>query len=403
MGSAWARRGAWVVAAVVAAGVLAWAFYPRPLAVDVATVARGTFVRTIDEDGKTRVRERYVGSAPLAGRDLRIALDAGDPVEPGTLLATLVPTDPVLLDTRTEDELAERVGAAEARRLGATAAVRRAKVAADLAQSELVRLRNLGTQGFASGQAVERAEREAELRAGDLAVARFDEEAAGHELAMARAALSRAKQTSGSSAARQRFEVHSPVAGRVLRVMQESEASIPIGSPLLEIGDPDTLEAVVDVLSTDAEAVRAGAPVEFDRGASATPLSGRVRLVEPAAFTKVSALGIEEQRVNVVIDFAATAAELARHHLGDGYRVDARIEVARRDDALLVPTAALFRQGDGWAVFVVADGRTRATSVRIGERNATQALVEAGLAAGTRVVVYPADAVRDGVRVSSRR
>jgi HlyD family secretion protein len=388
------------IVAVVAA--LAWGLRPRPIQVEGATVVRGAFVKTVDEDGKTRVRERYVVSAPITGHLLRIALDVGDAVKPDTLLATLVPPSPSLIDARTEEELRERVGAADARRMATAAAVKRAEAAAALAHSELERQTSLAQEGFTSRQAVDRAQREAELRAADVDVARFDDRAADHELAMARAALTRAQREGTAGHGLQRFEIRSPVAGRVLRILQESEANVAIGAPLLEVGDPDALEAVVDILSTDAEAVTAGAPVRFDPGPGGIALEGRVRLVEPSAFTKVSALGIEEQRVNVVIDFTNTPEELAKLHLGDGYRVDAHIVVERRDHALLVPTGALFRRGDGWAVFTIRDGRAHADEVRIGPRNASHAVVEGGLDEGARVIVYPTDAVRDGVRVALR-
>jgi HlyD family secretion protein len=399
MGKVWMRRSLWALVAMASAAALAWALYPKPTPVDVATVARGTFVKTIDEDGKTRVRERYLVSAPLAGHLLRVELDPGDAVQPGSLLAALVPAHPALLDARTEGELTARMAAADARRLGAASAVARSTVALELARSELARAQELGSQGFVSRQAVERAEREVELRANDLAVARFDSQAAVHELALARAALTRARE-GGSAADRQRWEIRSPVSGRVLRVVQQSEAVVPVGAPLLEIGDPQALEAVVDVLTTDAESIRVGAPVEFDPGPSGEPLAGVVRTVEPSAFTKLSALGIEEQRVNVVIDLAATAQTLQR--LGDGYRVDAHVLVARRENALQVPVAALFHHGDGWAVFALVGGRARLADVRIGPRNATQAIVDEGLAEGARVIVYPPDAVHDGARVIPR-
>jgi HlyD family secretion protein len=396
------RRTGWLIAAVAVAAALAWGLRPRPIQVDAATVTRGTFLKTVDEDGKTRVRERYVVSAPITGHLLRIALEVGDAVEPGTLLATLVPPSPALIDVRTEEELQQRVGAAEARHMATTAAVKRAEAASALARSELERQASLAQQGFASRQAVDRVQREAELRAADVDVAQFDDHAAEHELAMARAALTRAQRKGAANDAAQRFEIRAPVAGRVLRIVQESETNVAIGAALLEIGDPEALEAVVDILSTDAEAVAAGALVRFDPGPGGVALAGRVRLVEPSAFTKVSALGIEEQRVNVVIDFTNSAVELAKLHLGDGYRVDAHIVVDRRDDALMVPTGALFRRGDGWAVFRIADGQAHATAVRIGPRNASHAVVEDGLVAGARVIVYPTDAIRDGVRVAPR-
>jgi HlyD family secretion protein len=396
------RRTGWVIAAVAVVAALAWGLRPRPIQVDAATVAPGTFLKTVDEDGKTRVRERYVVSAPITGHLLRIALEVGDAVEPGTLLATLVPPSPALIDVRTEEELQQRVGAAEARHMATTAAVKRAEAASALARSELERQASLAQQGFASRQAVDRVQREAELRAADVDVAQFDDHAAEHELAMARAALTRAQRKGAANDAAQRFEIRAPVAGRVLRIVQESETNVAIGAALLEIGDPEALEAVVDILSTDAEAVAAGALVRFDPGPGGVALAGRVRLVEPSAFTKVSALGIEEQRVSVVIDFTNSAVELAKLHLGDGYRVDAHIVVDRRDDALMVPTGALFRRGDGWAVFRIADGQAHATAVRIGPRNASHAVVEDGLVAGARVIVYPTDAIRDGVRVAPR-
>ncbi|MGE5169869.1 MAG: efflux RND transporter periplasmic adaptor subunit [Rudaea sp.] len=399
---AWTRRTAWAIGTAVVVAALAWGLRPRPIQVEAVTLARGVFVKTVDEDGKTRVRERYVVSAPITGHLLRIALEVGDVVKPDMLLAILVPPSPSLIDVRAEEELRARVGAAEARRMATTAAVKRADAAAALARSELERQTSLAQQGFTSRQAVDRAQREAELREADVDVAKFDDHAAEHEIAMARAALSRAQRKGAADDALRRFEIRSPVGGQVLRIIQESEANVAIGAPLLEIGDPDALEAVVDILSTDAEAVTAGAPVGFDPGPGGLGLDGRVRLVEPSAFTKVSALGIEEQRVNVVIDFTNSAEELAKLHLGDGYRVDAHIVVERRDDALLVPTGALFRRGDGWAVFAVRDGRAHATEVRIGPRNASHAVVEGGLDAGTRVIVYPTDAVRDGVRVAPR-
>lgn len=392
----WLRRSALLVAALLAFAALGWALRPRPVDVDTATVTRGLFVKTIDEDGKTRVRERYVVSAPLAGRLLRIALKPGDEVTPNMQVATLLPVQPALLDERTERELVERVGAAEARRLATSAAMERAKVAVTLARSELARVDELGGQGFVSKQAIERAERDLELKLKELDVRQFDDHAAEHDVALAHAALLRARDGRTS----QQWAIRSPVAGRVLHVAQESEAVVPIGAPLLEVGDPRQIEAVVDVLSTDAEAIRPGAAVTLDHAAGAVPLAGQVRLVEPAAFTKVSALGVEEQRVNVVVDIVPVGADA---QLGDGYRVDAHIVVDRREGALTVPNGALFRKGDTWAVFVADDGRARERNVVLGPRNATHAVVESGLGEGTVVIVYPPDVLRDGARVRVRR
>jgi HlyD family secretion protein len=388
------------VAGVAAVAAAMWAFAPRPVDVDVAAVVRGPFEKTVDEDGKTRVRERYVVSAPLSGRLLRIELDAGDTVQRGTLLATLVPAAPALQDARTVQELGERVSVAAAERGRATADIERAQVALDLARSELDRGRNLARQGFTSQQALERAEREVELKTKELAAARFDDRAAEHQLALARAALVRARTGASERGAGERWEIRSPVAGRILRIAQESEAVVPVGAALVEVGDPHNLEVVVDVLTTDAILIPPGADVALDRGAGTAPLAGRVRRVEPAAFTKVSALGIEEQRVNVLIDIASPAAQW--QDLGDAYRVDARIVVDRRADAIVVPTGALFRQGQAWAVFVAEGGRARLRVVEPGPRGGTKTLVLRGLDVGEHVVVYPADAVRDGARIRIR-
>jgi HlyD family secretion protein len=400
MNKVWMRRGIGSAVAAATIAAIVWALVPGPVDVEVAAVARGTFRKTIDEDGKTRVLERYVVTAPLAGRLLRIGLKPGDAVAPGTRVATLLPSLPVLLDERTERELAERVGAAEARQSATAASVERARVAIALARSEVERERNLGDRGFASKQAVERRERELELRGQELALAQFEAHAAEHELALARAALSRTAQAGAGRGGSQKFEVAAPVGGKVLRVVQESEAIVALGTPLLEVGDPQRLEVVVDVLTSDAESIKPGARVEFARTPDGVQLEGRVRTVEPSAFTKLSALGVEEQRVNVVIDFTSPPA--TTQALGDGYRVDATIVVDQRDNALLVPTSALFRRGADWAVYRFVDGRARLSNVRLGPRSGTQAVIEAGLAEADQVVIFPGDAVADGTRVKSR-
>lgn len=400
MNRIWTRRALWVLAGLFAAGVLVFAFAPRPVEVETATVSRGAFRKTVDEDGRTRVRDRYVVAAPVPGRLLRVELKPGDAIAPGALLARLVPAPPTPLDARTEQEYRERAAGADATRLRTTANLERARVALDQAKAEEARAAKLADQGFASRQMLDNAQREVELKGKELAAARFDEDAAGHQLAMARAALARYRQDAGGKPGGAVWEIRSPVPGRVLRVIQESEAPINAGAPIVEIGDPRELEIVVDVLTADAGGIAPGAPVELDRGGGAPVVAGRVRLVEPSAFTKVSALGVEEQRVNVVIDFAA--APTAWGNVGDGHRVDARITVETRADALLVPNGALFRHGDGWAVFAVADGRARLRPVAIGPRNGLVAVALRGLETDETVIVYPSDAVRDGVRVDVR-
>lgn len=396
----WLRRGIWLLAGAIVAGLLAWAFAPRAVEVETATVMRGPFRKTVDEDGKTRVRDRYVVSAPVPGRLLRVDLKAGAAVEPGTLLARLAPAAPSPLDARTELEYRERLGAAEATLLRSTASVERAGVALAQAKAEEMRATTLAAQGFASRQALENAQREVELKAKELAVAQFDGHAAEHQVALSRAALIRYRQDAGGKAPGAVWEIRSPVAGRVLRVVQESEAVVASGAAILEIGDPQALEVVVDVLTADAAAIRPGADAALDHGVGEPVLAGRVRLVEPAAFTKVSALGIEEQRVNVVIDFVAPTA--AWGNLGDGHRVDTRITVDTRDEAVLVPLSALFRHGDGWAVFAVDGGRALLRPVDTGPRNGKVAVVLGGLEPGSQVIVYPADSVSEGARVAIR-
>lgn len=400
MSKQWMRRALWAILVVVAGGALVWAFVPPQVEVEVASVTLGAFRKTIDEDGNTRVRERYVVSTPLAGRLLRVELKAGAPVEVGTLLASLVPSAPTLFDTRTEQELAERLGAAEAENLRANTAVEHARVALEQSKADLARADQLARQGFTSKESLERFQRGVELKAKELKIAEFDAHAAEHQVALARAAQSRARDGAGSGKRGQRWEIRSPVAGRVLRVNQESETVVPVGAPILELGDPQNLEVVVDVLTADAAAIRPGAEVELDHGGNARPLVGNVRLVEPAAFTKVSALGVEEQRVNVVIDFVAAPGEW--QNLGDAHRVDAHIVVEKRSNAVMAPLGALFRRDGNWAVFVLADGRARLRGVEIGPRGGQQAVVEKGLEPGETVIVYPSDAVRDGARVRAR-
>src|SRR5512139_2170217 len=282
---------AWSAVALAVVAALVVVFLPSAVEVEVAAVARGAFERTIDEDGKTRVRERYVVSAPLAGRVLRSRLKAGDAVRAGDVIAVLLPSAPALIDARTEQELRERLGAAEAAAARANAEVERARVALEQSRGDLSRATQLAEKGFTSPQALERNQRDVELKLKEQKSAEFDREAARHEVGVARAALMRS-QVAWSRQSDRQWPLTAPVAGRVLRVVQESEAAVAVGTPLVEIGNPGDLEVVVDVLTTDTPAIRRGLPVRLAVGAGTPPLAGRVRLVEPAAFTKVSALGV---------------------------------------------------------------------------------------------------------------
>jgi HlyD family secretion protein len=380
----------------VLGGALYWAFRPKPIVVETGTVTEGAFRATVEEDGRTRVRDRYVVSSPLAGRLLRLAVKAGDPVEANSRVATLLPSLPQLLDPRTRRELEERVGAAEATIQEADARRERAQAQLLQTQADVQRVRTLQQKGIAAVQQLEREELSLRFAERDLQAAELREHAAEHELDQARAMLRRYDQPEPGEG----WEITAPVSGRILRVTQESEAAVSAGAPLAEIGDPEDLEVIVDVLTTDAVAIRPGAPVEITRWGGPQDLQGRVRLVEPSAFTKVSALGVEEQRVWVVIDITSPREVWAT--LGDGYRVDVRIIVEEIPKAALVPASALFRRGEGWAAFVVADGVARERPVSVSHRSSQMAAVSDGLRPGERVVVYPPSALSDGASVRER-
>lgn len=397
---AWRKRIGWGLAATAALAALTWAFLPSAVPVETAVAARGAFEQTVVADGKTRVKARYVVSAPLAGTLLRVALKPGDAVRPGMVLATLVPAEAPLLDSRSEREARERLGAAEAAKSRAEAAIEGARTNLDLARSEHARLVRLLQSGIVPAVEVERAEGTLRIRRKEMEGAEFYADAAAHEVELARVALSRLTQGARANPrTSQHWEIKSATAGRVLRVMQESEAVIAAGMPVMEVGDPGSLEVVVDVLSTDAVLVKPGTAAQIKRWGGGEDLPARARLVEPAAFTKVSALGVEEQRVNVILDALGPAEAWER--LGDGFRVEAEIVVYASPDVLTVPVSALVRQGDAWAVFVVDQGRARLRKIVLGPRSQTSAVVQQGLEPGQKVVQYPSDLIHDGVRVTS--
>ena len=398
-----------LVIVLIAAGIIvaiAQALRPQPVRVDVARVTRGPIRVTIDEDGKTRIKERYVVSAPLAGRLLRINKDPGDTVKGSeTRLATLEPSDPQLLNPR---ELA----AAEAREKGAEAAYKRADPAleqarADLefAESELARQRKLRRSGATSVTDLQNAELLYRNRSEAFRAATFAARIARYELEQARAALLPARSANEGSAAYAsdsawRFEIYAPIDGRVLRVFQESSAVVTPGMPLLEVGDPTDLELEIDVLSSDAVQIHPGDEVDIEHWGGAYPLRGAVRLVEPSAFTKISALGVEEQRVNVIVDLLDVVQN--RSTLGDGFRVEVRIVIWDSDEVLRVPVSALFRDGDKWLVFIARDGKAIRQLVELGHRNDLMAEVVGGLEAGEQVIVHPSDTIMDGVDIEPR-
>lgn len=375
------------------------ALWPKSTEVDLAPVRRGPLTVTIDEEGKTRVRERFVVSAPVAGRVERIELEPGDKVVRNeTVVAVFRPVDPVLLDVRTKTEAEASVQGAEAG-LGAARAEREKAAAEErLAQSELARMRGLFKDDVVSRQTFESAESRARTAEEALRASEFGVTRAEHEVTMARARLLSTSRTPGS--AQRSIVIRAPITGVVLKRLRESEAVVPAGEALLELGDPRRLEIIAEFLSTDAVRIRAGNPVLIERWGGEAPLRGRVRLVEPSGFMKISALGVEEQRVNVLIDFDDPFDAWKR--LGDGYRVETRVIVWQVGDALKAPTSALFRRGEEWAVFVVENERANLRTVEVGRRNGAEAEVKKGLVAGQNVIVHPSDSIADRTRVSPR-
>ena len=388
------------VAVVSIAAIVAWMLRPQPVAVETAEVTRGAFEQTVSDDGRTRVRDRYVVSAPLAGRLDRIELKAGDAVEAGQVVAVLAPVAPAFLDARTVRELEERIGAAAAQLQRTVAEAQRAEAQLNQAKADRDRAARLATQGFVSETAREQAELAVRTAEKALEAAQFAAQAARHEAAQARAALTRYRSDSaGQGKNGGRWEVRSPVRGSVLKVVQESEGAVALGAPLVEIADPRSLEAVVDILTQESVMIRPGMPARIELGSGVAPLAAEVRRVEPAAFTKISALGVEEQRVNVVLDFAEPLDRIQT--VGDAFRVEAHIIVFRADDVVKVPVGALFRDANDWAVFVVSQGRAEKRAVKVARRNTLEAMVD-GLKPGERVVVYPSDALTAGARIAAR-
>lgn len=377
------------MAAVVIAGVVA-ALRPDALEVETAVVRHAPLRVTVDAEGVTRVRDRYVIAAPVTGRLERVPLAEGDVVRAGDVVARIAPTP---LDAPAARQARAGLDAARALEREAGSRVRLAADAAAQATRDAERVRRLHEAGAVSAQAREEAELLARTRADDVAAARAHAAAAAAQVEQASAALLHA--AGGASGAA--IPVRAPAGGRVLRIAGRSERVVASGTPLAEVGDTRVLEVVVDVLSSEAALVRAGMPVSLEGWGGDDAVAGQVRLVEPSATTRVSALGVEEQRVDVIVDVPAPPPAL-----GDGYRVDARILVWEADSVLVVPASALVRSGAEWRVFVVADGRAAARPVRVGRMGGTAVQVTGGLTAGDEVVLFPSDRIEDGARVERR-
>lgn len=390
---AWRRRLP-LMAGVLLAVLIAVGLWPRAVRVESSIVSRGPLVITVDEEGMTRVKNRYVVSAPVAGQLRRIDWKAGARVEAGkTVLAVLESTGADFLDARTQAQAEARVRAAEAAREAALAQRDRATAAARMFDADFQRMKVLRERNVLSAQEFDAAQMRTDTGAQDLRAAEFGLQVAEFELQQARALLMRGQPGGGGEP----LTITSPVSGQILRVFQESARVVPAGFSLMEVGDPTDLEARIEVLSRDGVAVRPGARVMLEQWGGTEPLSARVRLVEPSAFTKISALGVEEQRVYVVADFTDPVERRAA--LGDNFRVEARIVIWENPDALRAAAGALFQRGGKWEAFVIEGGRARLRTVSVGRTNGVQAEVLDGLQEGARLVVYPGDKVADGTRV----
>ena len=386
--------------AALFAAVMVYAFMPRPVEVDVVSVDRGPLEVTVREDGKTRIKDRYVVAAPLAGKLERIRLRSGDAVKAEQdLIAVIVPSDPDLLDPRARAQAEAKVRAAEALKSQVEAQQQRARVNHDYAKVNLERVKMNYANRAASHQDVDDAEEKELTTSNALRAAEFAVQVAAFELDQARAVLLRAGSDVGAK--EWRHEIPSPITGKVLRVLQESSTVVAPGAKLVEVGDPADLEIEADVLSTDGVQIQPGARVFIEHWGGPHPLEGRVRLIEPSGFTKISALGVEEQRVNAIIDFSDQSGE--RPTLGDAFRVEVRIVIWENPNALRVPAGTLFRLAEKWAVFVIENSRASLRQVAIGRSNDEHAEVLEGLKEGDRVILYPTDRVQQDVKIRPRK
>jgi HlyD family secretion protein len=393
------------VAVLIGLGVLAlivWALLPQPVPVDMATIKKGPLEVTAEDEGVTRIREVYTVSAPIGGKMLRAPREVGDDVKANkTLVAAIEPTDPTFLDVRSQRVNQAAVHAAQAGVDLAEAKIKEAKSQLEFARNDLRRAAELAASKTISARTLEKAKLDVDSAEAAVASAVATLEVRRRELESAKARLIQPGEIkAGARSPSCCVEVRSPIDGVVLKIVAESEQVVQPGAPLIEIGDPGDLEIAVDFLSRDAVRIKPGQPARIESWGGDKMLAARVKRIEPTGFTKVSALGIEEQRVKVVLDF--TGPESEWRQLGHGYRVIARVVVWHSDDALQVPLGALFRAGDNWAVFVVAGGRAQRRTVKIGERNLHAARVIGGLKPGEQVVLHPSDRVHDGVRVEAR-
>jgi len=391
----WRRNLIFIFIGAIIIAAIVYGFRPQPHAVDSAQVTVGPLQVTVQEEGKTRVIDRYVISTPVAGYVPRITLRVGDSVEHNQTLVQLEPLRPAALDARSRAAAMARVEAARAALKANEEQALASKADAAQAKSEFQRLQELSKEQSVSLNDLDRARTRAEATEALQRSAQFAVDVSRHELEGARTALKYA----GGGQTSERIAITTPVSGRVLKLYQQSEGVVNTGQPLLEVGDPRRLEVVVDVLSADAVRLKPGMRVEFERWGGNT-LEGRVRLIEPVGFTKISALGVEEQRVQVIADFTSPAKQWEQ--LGDGYRVDARFILWEQQKVLQIPASALFHHGDGWAVFVIDNDTAQLRTVKPGERNGLVAQILSGLKQGESVITHPDEKIEDGVAVTLR-
>jgi HlyD family secretion protein len=392
----WRRDITIAVIVVAIVGAIIYGFMPTPQWVDAATVQRGPLSVTIDEEGKTRVIDRYVVSAPVAAYARRIDLEVGDAIQQGQALVQLEPLPSAVLDPRSRAAAQARVDAAKAALDSTREKASAAKAEAELAQLEHKRIVDMCKVQCASKEEQDVAMTKVRSTRALQQSAQFAVDIARHELEAARTALTYA----GAKDSKEPLAVSSPINGSVLKIIRKSEGVVGAGEPLIEVGNPRHLEVEVDVLSADAVKIAPGTRVLFERWGGDEALEGRVRTIEPVGFTKISALGVEEQRVLVISDLTSPTDRWQR--LGDGYRVEASFILWQQDDVLTIPTSSLFRHGDGWAVFVIDGDTARLTKVKLGHRNGLHAQVLAGLNQGQQVITHPGETIEDGVAVRIR-
>lgn len=385
----------WLLLGSLTAGGLAWSFWPRAVPAETATVTRGPLRVEVTDEGRTRVREIYQISAPVPGQLLRIERHAGDVVEGGkTVVAELLPTAPAFLDIRTRAQAEAAVKSATAMRDLAASFEKRMEAELTFAAGDVKRARKLAESNAISRVNLDRAELAYDVAVAQLATAKAALQAKEFDLQTANASLIDPTAPAGPRAG---IPLVAPVSGRILRVLHESETTVAAGTPIMEVGDPRAVEVLVPLISEEAVKVRLGAPATVTDWGGSEALPARVRRIEPSGFTKVSALGVEEQRVNVLLDFQGPGGKLPS--IADGYRVIAHITIWEKPDVLRVPVSALFRSGKGWAVFRIRNGHAVQTSVAIGHGNDSASEVTSGLVSGDRVVIHPSDRVHDGVKV----